>query len=784
MAGSVTGLNTFGSQAGPIPLSELDTNFSDITGAVNTLNTYSNYYADAGSVNAMAVTIPSTQTFALTAGLQLQVKVLFTNTGPVTLNVNSTGAILVLGSNGLALIANELLAGSIVTVIYNGSTWQVVGTAQTVTQLIAGSNVILSPTSGTGTVTINATAASGNLYYPIVSEETTAGVTPTAYQYPVGDIRRYGADSTGVNSCTSAINQAIAVCCVGVTYTTIYFDGIFKFTPTSLSWPSAPVAKTTWLVNGILNPTTTISIFNYFQIVGTGGSSPGEIQFQKGATCKINAPSGTIPVIKVTSSSDQVLQNIDIEGAYQGIYFDGANQLGALAKITNVNINVTQAGGSCIYINAFFWIWFENCTFNAGNYSGSNSIYVTNTSTSYSQAGLLFWKDCISSGNGISFSPSTGMVGNARFVNHAHEALPNGATFFYANGGNVSNVEFENLSISDLVGSGYIFDLNGMVNFTISGYPNYMSSTLTSYKSYAYGQIVNDEPQYDYLKTTRNIGSTVVSAYGNSRGAVNARLLNRGLDGGPVLGLGKPIPVTISAGTTGNVVITGSQYSPDGTQTAYLIHSNNTGTGYDTVSALSSSQTIYNGDIIIFGAFVKPVSPSFGAGGSNSALSIAFYPPSGVTFSAAYSGNSNYVGLINGWDNQIYDSGWIPVYGWLQAVSGASSGVTSYVGFTIGIYANCDYYIWSPWVRILPASLGFTSQDATKYCSAVGNIPPVATGVVAIPRTQTFMTGQGATGSRPSASAVGAGAQWFDTTLNIPIWSNGTAWVNAAGTTV
>lgn len=41
-----------------------------------------------------------------------------------------------------------------------------------------------------------------------------------------------------------------------------------------------------------------------------------------------------------------------------------------------------------------------------------------------------------------------------------------------------------------------------------------------------------------------------------------------------------------------------------------------------------------------------------------------------------------------------------------------------------------------------------------------------------------------ATTGRPSAATVGAGAMIFDTTLNRPVWSNGTGWVDAAGATV
>jgi hypothetical protein len=41
-----------------------------------------------------------------------------------------------------------------------------------------------------------------------------------------------------------------------------------------------------------------------------------------------------------------------------------------------------------------------------------------------------------------------------------------------------------------------------------------------------------------------------------------------------------------------------------------------------------------------------------------------------------------------------------------------------------------------------------------------------------------------ATASRPSASAVGAGGQYYDTTLNKPVYSDGTNWRDAAGTIV
>lgn len=47
-----------------------------------------------------------------------------------------------------------------------------------------------------------------------------------------------------------------------------------------------------------------------------------------------------------------------------------------------------------------------------------------------------------------------------------------------------------------------------------------------------------------------------------------------------------------------------------------------------------------------------------------------------------------------------------------------------------------------------------------------------------------FRTGTVATGSRPTAASAGAGTQLYDTTLKKPIWSDGSAWRDAAGTVV
>lgn len=69
---------------------------------------------------------------------------------------------------------------------------------------------------------------------------------------------------------------------------------------------------------------------------------------------------------------------------------------------------------------------------------------------------------------------------------------------------------------------------------------------------------------------------------------------------------------------------------------------------------------------------------------------------------------------------------------------------------------------------------GSTAADTTLSRSAAG--------VLAV--NGALKVASYATGSRPSAATAGAGAMVYDSTLGIPIWSNGSVWKDAAGTTV
>lgn len=141
--------NTFNSESGFVPASQLDTNFAQCVTALNTLQTFGNFFVDSGSANAMAITVPSPLIAAYTAGLPLQVKVAAANTGATTINVSGLGTRNVTYPNASALLSGQLVTGGIISLMYDGTQFQYLGS-------IAG-------TGGSGTFTGTLTGFTGTV---------------------------------------------------------------------------------------------------------------------------------------------------------------------------------------------------------------------------------------------------------------------------------------------------------------------------------------------------------------------------------------------------------------------------------------------------------------------------------------------------------------------------------------------------------------------------------------------------------------------------------------------
>jgi len=125
---AITPSVTFGGQTGSIALSLLDTNFTQLATFLNNANNYSNYLTDTGAANAVVVATPTSVTATYTAGLIIVVKVVAANTGATTINVNSLGTKNVTNPNLTTLSANALLAGSLATMVYDGTQFILIST--------------------------------------------------------------------------------------------------------------------------------------------------------------------------------------------------------------------------------------------------------------------------------------------------------------------------------------------------------------------------------------------------------------------------------------------------------------------------------------------------------------------------------------------------------------------------------------------------------------------------------------------------------------------------------
>jgi len=121
--------NSFATQTSTIPLSYLDIDFASLVSYFNDLNNYSNYVVDTGTTNAVLLNYPAGITStSVSTGTQLQFKANNANTGSTTLTtqVNSStilAATTILNEDGSVLSGNELLAGGIYSVTYNGTNW-------------------------------------------------------------------------------------------------------------------------------------------------------------------------------------------------------------------------------------------------------------------------------------------------------------------------------------------------------------------------------------------------------------------------------------------------------------------------------------------------------------------------------------------------------------------------------------------------------------------------------------------------------------------------------------
>lgn len=239
--------------AGNEPVAILDSNFTPLYNALLSLNTFGNYYVDSGAANAYVVTITARQSVTLAAGLPVQFQASNANTGASTLNVGGTGAKNILNLNGSALQRGQIAANSIVSVMYDGTQYLLLGAVGSTfigTAVAATSGTSIDFTgipAGVRRITINLFGVSTNGTNPLLIQlGDSGGIEASGYLGAGSDFTTIVV--TGRRTDGFVIGTAFSAAAVahGSIYLTQEAVATFSWCATgTLGWSNADVTQNT-----------------------------------------------------------------------------------------------------------------------------------------------------------------------------------------------------------------------------------------------------------------------------------------------------------------------------------------------------------------------------------------------------------------------------------------------------------------------------------------------------------------------------------------------------------
>lgn len=297
MTAKVTIPNTFAGATTAIPLSQLDANFSNVNATINNALTYSNFALDTGTANNYLIAITG-QTTTYATGLAFQFKAANTNTGASTLNVNSQGSISIVKTDGSALVAGDIISGGIVSVMYDGTNFQLLNDA-------GGAAGTFTNVTVTGTATIN--VANVTTFNPAITNAQLANSSVTIGNTAVslGSTQTSFGNVTLTNATLSSLSTPVTAGQGGTGSTSLAAENVLLGNNSGALKVVAPGTTgnvltsngTTWLSTAPGAATGNITIGNTTIALGGTATSVGNLTLQNA-----NIASGNVTV---TTVSDQ-----------------------------------------------------------------------------------------------------------------------------------------------------------------------------------------------------------------------------------------------------------------------------------------------------------------------------------------------------------------------------------------------------------------------------------------------------------------------------------------------
>ena len=232
----------------------------DYASAEDVIDQHLVYYLDSGAADVYVIT-PSPAITAYAVGQKFSVRFLATNTGASTLNVNGLGAISIVTSDKVALIAGAILTGAIYEVTYDstGPRFQLTSPAANITDAALSANVPLLDATNTFTSALGNKITSANPRYRF--EETGGTATEAVWQLNVNS------DVFSLQTLTDAYGAGNDVFDVTRTGTTV---DVVNFQPTTLQHNGTAVVLDTLLFNSLADPGADSILF--WDDTGGGGT--------------------------------------------------------------------------------------------------------------------------------------------------------------------------------------------------------------------------------------------------------------------------------------------------------------------------------------------------------------------------------------------------------------------------------------------------------------------------------------------------------------------------------
>jgi hypothetical protein len=123
MSRPVTIPNIFVGESGLQPASQIDTNFANLKNVINdSASGFVNFATDVGGANNYVVTLTPPPS-GYVAGFTIVMLPANTNTGAPTIAVNSLGSVAIVRTDGTAVQAGDIVAGTAIAMTYNGTSF-------------------------------------------------------------------------------------------------------------------------------------------------------------------------------------------------------------------------------------------------------------------------------------------------------------------------------------------------------------------------------------------------------------------------------------------------------------------------------------------------------------------------------------------------------------------------------------------------------------------------------------------------------------------------------------